>query len=295
MPDLRRRLQSDLAGVLGSEIEARWIVEEVLGPRGRDRLEPAPGEVERQTAEVRALCDRRRSGIPLQYVLGHWSFRALDLLVDPRVLIPRPETEEVVEVALAELARVAGPRDDPVVADLGTGTGAVALSFASEARGAHPRLQVWATDVDSRALAVASANRDRLGAADPGVAERVVLRRGDWFGALPQELRGGIDLVVSNPPYVAAGEWDRLQAEVRHEPFGALVAAAGSDGTPGLAAVEAVLRGAIGWLARPGAVVVELAPHQASAARDLARAVGYVDVAVRSDLTGRDRAVVCRV
>ncbi len=282
-PSTRAQAERALATRLGSPIEARWVVAHVLGDG------PSTSPVDAAAwADLTALVDRRLAGEPLQYVLGTWAFRTLELMVDRRALIPRPETEQVVEVALHELRRL-GKRE-PVVVDLGTGTGAIGLSIAVEA-GAL----VWATDADTDALALAAANRDRVTAAEPPVAVRVVLAAGDWFAAVPAELRGQIDLVVSNPPYVTAAEWPDLSREVRQEPHRALVAAAGSDGTPGLAAVEAVLVGAAAWLARPGAVVVELAPHQAAAAVDVARRAGFVDVDVARDLAGRDRAVVGRI
>jgi release factor glutamine methyltransferase len=267
-----RRLEQAATSRLGSATEARWLVEHVIHKSTMQDQE-AVG------ARVTDLVEARIAGEPLQYLLGEWAFRTLELTVDRRALIPRPETEQVVEVALGELRR-----RRPVVVDLGTGGGAVALSIAVEVPGA----QVWATDVDVGALALASANRDRVGAA-------VWLRAGSWFDALPRELLGRVDLVVSNPPYVSDAEWERLDPEVRREPYGALVAGPGSDGTPGLAGVEAVLRGSVEWLRRPGAVVVELAPHQAAAAVAVAREVGLHDVRVAPDLTGRDRAVVGRV
>jgi len=234
------------------------------------------------------LARRRLAGEPLQYLLGTWAFRHLDLVVDLRALIPRPETEQVVEVALGELRRL--DRRAPVVVDLGTGTGAIAISVAVESPA-----RVWATDADPGALALAGVNLDRVAADRPEVAERVALAVGSWFSALPADLAGRIDLVVSNPPYVAEGEWPHLDAEVHREPRQALVAADGTDGTPGLADVEAVLRGAVAWLARPGAVVVELAPHQAGAAAAMAEAIGFGDVRIERDLAGRYRAVVGRV
>ena len=280
-------VERGLAAELGSRAEARWLVEEVF-----DRHRHAAPD--QRLAELRALADRRLAGVPVQYVIGHWSFRTLELSVDPRVLIPRPETEQVVEVGLAELERSASGRPDPVVADLGTGSGAIALSLAAEAQAAHPRLQVWATDVDDQALAVASLNRARVGAADPRAAERVVLRRGSWWRALPPSLRGSLDLVVSNPPYVGEGEWAELDAEVRLEPYGALVARDGRGGVAGLADVEAVVAGAPEWLAPSGALVVEIAPHQAGAAVAAARRAGLREPRVDRDLAGRDRMLVAR-
>lgn len=235
--------------------------------------------LERTVAYVEAMVERRRRGEPLQYVLGIWGFRQLDLVVDHRVLIPRPETEAVVEVALAELRRLG--TDRALAVDLGTGSGAIALSVALEV----PAARVWGTDTSDDALAVARANLSGLGAR---VATRVRLAAGDWFEALPGELRGQVDLVVSNPPYIASHE--ALPAEVADwEPAGALV-----SGPTGLEAVARILSAAPGWLRRPGVAVVEIAPHQAEAAAELARDAGFDEVDVRPDLAGRPRALVAR-
>lgn len=246
---------------LGSPTEARWLAEFAAD----DQLED--------------LVDRRLAGEPLQYLLGEWAFRSLTLAVDRRALIPRPETEQVVETALGLLGSVRRP----VVVDLGTGSGAIALSVAAEVDGA----EVWATDLDPEALALAAENRARTGLP-------VTLRQGRWFDALPDSLRGRVDLLVSNPPYVSEAEWPALDPEVRCEPYAALVAGPGSDGTLGLAAVEAVLRGAAAWLGPAGAVVVEIAPHQAPAAVAVAGDAGFSQVRVERDLAGRDRTVVAR-
>ena len=286
----RGELEGALASRLGSAHEARWILEEVLGSVG-----------EADEAAVQALSDivtRRLAGEPLQYLLGSWSFRVLDLLVDERALIPRPETEQVVEAALAEVRRQLAPvraLDAACrVADLGTGSGAIALSSAAELGARCPSLWVAATDLDVSALQLAEANRRRVAARFPHVLAQVDLRAGDWFGALAPEWRGEVHLVVSNPPYVSEDEWPTLDPEVRREPYGALVAAAGSDGTPGFAGVEAVLVAAREWLAPGGSVVVEMAPLQAGPARELASRLGYPHVRVEPDLAGRPRAVVAR-
>ena len=233
----------------------------------------------RSLAFFDAMVARRAAGEPLQYVVGSWGFRRLDLLVDRRVLIPRPETEMVVEAALGELARLGGD----VVVDLGTGSGAIALSMAVEARPS----EVWATDSSADALAVARANLAGVGGRG---ATCVRLVEGNWFGALPAELRGRVDLVVSNPPYVAEPEVADLPPEVAgHEPRAALV-----GGPTGLEQVARIVAEAPGWLASPGALVVELAPAQASAASALARDAGFADVDVRPDLAGRLRTLVAR-
>ena len=261
--ELRARLESEL----GSAREARWLIDDVLGPAGPG----TPADVDdRAAARVTELARRRQAGEPLQYVLGHWAFRTLDVVVDRRVLIPRPETEQVVERALLELAAAAAGRPDPVVVDLGTGSGVIALSVALEAAAAHPGVSVWAVDDDAAALAVASINRDRVGVTHPGVAERVRLRLGRWFEALPDTLLGGVALLVSNPPYVAESEWAELDPEVRLEPRHALVGADGARGAGGMADVEAIVDGARRWLTPAGALVVEIAPHQATAALDAA-------------------------
>jgi release factor glutamine methyltransferase len=224
--------------------------------------------------------ERRLAGEPLQYVLGRWAFRGLDLLVDRRVLIPRPETEIVAEIALGEARR----RGEPLtVADLGTGSGALALALAAEL----PAAEVWATDVSPAALAVARAN---LAAVGPSAASRVHFAEGMWYEALPARLRGRLSVIVSNPPYVTDAEFAGLPAEVRdHEPTGALVA-----GPTGRESLEHLIAGGLDWLEPGGALVLELAPAQAGPLRALAGDAGYDGVAVRRDLAGRDRVLVAR-
>lgn len=223
-----------------------------------------------------AMVDRRKAGEPLQYVLGHWGFRHLELFVDPRVLIPRPETETVVDVALAELAGLRLDRP-PTVLDLGTGSGAIALALATEVPGAT----VWAVDRSPDALAVARANVAGVGGY---AATRVRLVEGSWFEPLPAGLQ--FDLVVANPPYVA--ESDELPAEVADwEPTGALIA--GPDGTED---IFAILDTAPDFVARPGVLVIEIAPHQATAVTARAEVAGFAGVRVDPDLTGRPRALV---
>ncbi|MEO5841208.1 MAG: peptide chain release factor N(5)-glutamine methyltransferase [Acidimicrobiales bacterium] len=264
-------------------IDARRIVEQAGG------IEPAQFSsmldelvTTRQMVAYDRMIERRLTGEPLQYVLGSWSFRLLDLYLDRRVLIPRPETEIVTEHALAEhdrSVRARGARDG-VVVDLGTGSGAIALSIAFERRGT----QVWATDVSPDALAVAQANCAGLGR----VARHVTLVHGSWFDPLPESLRGAIDVVVSNPPYVAAD--DELPAEVRDwEPFEALV-----PGPRGLEAYEAILADARSWLAGTGALVLEIGAAQGASVSELVRDSGFATAEVHADLTGRDRVVVAR-
>lgn len=235
---------------------------------------------EQAAAHFEAMVVRRERGEPLQYVVGRWGFRSLDLMVDSRVLIPRPETEQVVEVAVEEIHRQAGQ----LVADIGTGSGAIALALAAEV----PGIQVWATDTSEAALAVARANLAGLGGL---AATKVRLAHGPWFSALPARLRGRLSVVVSNPPYVAESEVDDLPAEVAEwEPRDALVA-----GPSGLEAVEVLLAEAPEWLGVPGAVVIEIAPHHEGAATSLALDAGFAEVEVQPDLAGLPRALVGRL
>ena len=305
-----RQLVEASAARLGSGAEARWIVEHALaadgwpihGPLSVSTLdEPVPPSASLLTE---TLVARRQAGEPLQYVLGTWSFRSLELAVDRRVLIPRPETEQLVEVALSELERaMAGrvrastPDRPPRIVDLGTGSGAIALSLAVEGGSRHAGLEVWATDSSPAALDVARANLDALRASapdgNPGGRGRVRWGQGRWFAALPVDLAGSIDLVVSNPPYVSAAEYPDLDPVIGDwEPIGALVAGPGSDGTGGLADVETIIAGAPRWLSGDGVLVIELAPHQADAATAMARRGGFVDVRVEPDLAGRPRVLV---
>ncbi len=277
-----RALLAEAAGLLHSGLDARRIVERASGMEGGELQLGLDDAVTARAADhFEAMVRRRAVGEPLQYVLGSWGFRSLDLFVDKRVLIPRPETESVVEVAIGEVARLGEPR--PLIVDLGTGSGAIALSLAAEVPGA----EVWATDRSADALAVARANLAGLGTAGTGVR----LAEGAWFAALPPMLRGRVQLLVSNPPYVAEREVPDLPPEVaRWEPLEALVA-----GPTGMEQVEAIVDDAPRWLSRPASLVMEIAPHQARTAVACAFAAGFSDAEVRPDLAGRLRALVARL
>ena len=275
-----RRLLAGATDSVGL-VDARRIVQSASGREGAEWVLGLDSPATRRgVAAVEAMVARRAAGEPLQYVLGRWGFRTLDLLVDRRVLIPRPETEVVAETAVDELRRLGGG-DRPVrAADLGTGSGALALTLAAEVVTA----EVWGTDVSADALAVARANLAGLGRP----ASRVRLAAGDWFAALPPDLRGRLDLVVSNPPYVAEAEV--LPPEVADwEPRPALVA-----GPAGDEAALAILADVGSWLARPGTLVLELAPSQAAGLAATAAQAGADEVRVRPDLTGRERVLVAR-
>lgn len=265
-----------------AELEARWIVEEASGREGAELLAGLddPATV-RTVAHLDAMVARRLAGEPIQYVLGHWAFRHLDLLVDRRVLIPRPETEQVVEHVLAAVDEIdarRAPDHPPLVVDLGTGSGAIALAVATE----RPRTQVWATDASAGALAVARANLAGIGRS----GSRVRLAEGSWFEALDPSLRGGIDVLASNPPYIAADE-SVAPSVVDWEPSSALVA-----GPDGLEAHREIVAGAAEWLAPDGVLVVEIGPTQAADVAACCRAAGFAVVRTEVDHAGHDRAIV---
>lgn len=221
---------------------------------------------EDELARARPLVERRGRREPLAYVLGEWGFRRLLLKVDSNVLVPRPETEIVVERCLALLAG----KESPAVLDIGTGSGAIALSIAAE----HPGARVVATDISQGALNVARENAERT-----GLADRVELR----LGHLTAHVGGTFDLVVSNPPYVPPGDWDELQPEIRlYEPREAVI---------GVGQTAAVARRALPLLVPGGWLVLEVGDGQAQEVADELGSLGYADVRISPDLAGRERVV----
>lgn len=275
--DAARKLAD--AGVADAPIQARRLVEQASGYEGGEYyvgLTKVP--TERQMAYLDSMLARRLAGEPLQYVLGSWGFRQLDLMVSPAVLIPRPETEVLAGLAVDELAR----RNPPggLAVDLGTGSGAVGLAVAAECETAR----VVLTDVSAEALGVARANLAGLGRA----AVRVSAYQGSWFEALPESLIGMVDVVACNPPYVRDDE--ELPSEVADwEPTIAL-----RGGPDGLDAVRRILVEAPRWLSPEGSVLLELSPDQMDTAADIARVGGLAVEAVHPDLAGRDRVLQCR-
>ena len=271
--DLAAECLAALDGVVDApEVETRWILEAVSGyGRGTWRLHSSEPATQRQVAWFDAIIQGRREGRPLQYLIGSWSFRSLDLFVDERVLIPRPETERLVDLVLEVIAE----RSTPTVVDLGTGSGAIALSVATE----HERAVVWATDVSRDALSVARANLAGLGRP----AERVTYCEGSWFAALPPEMAGRIDVVVSNPPYIPDGAV--LPSEVeRWEPSTAL-----RSGRDGLDALRTVIAHAPAWLRPDGWLMCEIGEDQGDAVTMCAQHAGFQFSEIVTDLVGRPR------
>jgi release factor glutamine methyltransferase len=264
---------------LGDANEARWLCEHASGLDGAE-FAAGLGEFA-TTAMVKSLEEmvrRRLAGEPLQYVMRRWAFRHLDVLIDERVLIPRPETEVLVDIAL-ELVRGV---EAPEIVDLGTGSGVIGLSLAGEL---YPKVgEVWLVDASAAALEVARANIAGIGRA--GAVVRVA--EGDWFEALPEELRGSVDVVVANPPYVAEGDDEVEESVVRWEPASALF-----SGADGLDAIRRIVADAPAWLRNGGWLVMEMGYRQGDAVRALFDA-SWSSVAVKRDLSGRDRFVVAQ-
>ncbi len=255
-------------GVPSPRVDAEHLVAKALGLTRLDLyLQHDRPLTEAELATARELVRRRGTREPLAYVLGEWGFRRLTLTTDPRALIPRPETEVVVERCLALLAGL----DEPEVLDVGTGTGAIALSIAQE----HPGARLTAVDLSEDALALAAENIERT-----GLGGHVTLTRHDLTEGLPG---GPYDLVVSNPPYVEAAEVDTLAPEVRDwEPRTATVA----DGQ-----TAAVARAAPSVLRPGGWLVLETHWDGAAAVSELLGSLGFVQVVSSPDLAGHQRVV----
>jgi release factor glutamine methyltransferase len=247
-------------------VDAELLVAHVLGLSRSELALAASRKLSRGEEEaLEPLIVRREGREPLAYVLGEWGFRRLTLGVDRRVLVPRPETEIVVERCLARITGLA----EPSVLDVGTGSGAIALAIADE----DPGALVTGIDGSAGALEVAGANVLRTGIA-------IELREWDLFAGLPD---GPWDLVVSNPPYVLPEEIEALEPEVRDwEPREALV---------GVGATEAVARGAVDVLRGGGALVLEVAARHAARVGAMLDGLAYEDVTTTQDLAGRDRVV----
>jgi release factor glutamine methyltransferase len=243
------------AGIENAHREARWLL-----------------EAARDNEAAVELAHRRAAGEPLQYLTGVAGFRRLELAVGPGVLIPRPETEVVVERAMAVL-----PANGTLV-DVGTGSGAIALAVASE----RVDVRVLATELAEEALAWALKNRGALGL-------DVELLHGNLFEPLPDELRGRVDVVVSNPPYVAEKERGSLPRDVvDHEPQLALFA------KDGLEVIRRLVEQSPEWLTPTGWLVLEIGETQAADVDALFKRHGYRDGFIEQDLTGRERIAAAR-
>ena len=261
-----------LAATVRGNVEARHEAEILLGhvlQRERAWLfshaEFAPDQL--QVDKYLELMEARQRGKPIAYLIGHRGFWTLDLQVTPEVLIPRAETELLVELALARI-----PLDGEFrIADLGTGSGAIALAIAGD----RPRARVLATDSSHAALAVASANAQRLG------IDNVEFAEGDWCAALGPRM---FDMIVSNPPYIAASDAHLGQGDLRFEPTSAL-----ASGTDGLDAIRQIIEAAPRHLGSGGWLLLEHGFDQGESVRGLLGQRGLIAVQTWQDIADHDR------
>ena len=268
--------QLEAAGNDNARSEACWMLEELLGETSaglsRRLGERLPAEKALAFSEK---LRRRASGEPLQYVIGNVDFYNVRLEVGPGVLIPRPETEELVEFVVETLCK---GRQPDGICDVCTGSGAIALSLAT----AFPNAQVFGTDISREALAWAERNLDRLGLGN------VTLLQGDLFAPLPPDER--FELVTANPPYVSQAAYEGLDAVIRdYEPRLALVAADG-----GLAFLKRIAEEAWKKLRPNGWLVCEIGDDQGDAMRKVLEKEGYEDISIRQDMAHQDRMAIGR-
>lgn len=253
--------------------EARWLVEE-FSPQNHESM-----------AAMRAAAQRRLDGEPIQYVLGHWPFRSLDLDLDSRVLIPRPETEELVGLAFDELMQ--RRLTDPLIVDLGCGSGAIGLSLLFELRQLGVHASLVAVDASSDALEVTRANATKHS------LDGVTTVRSTWFEDLDPSLRGRVDLIVANPPYVGAAEFATLDPILGYEPFGALVA----DDTPraaGFADLEVIIGQSCPWLVANGLLICEHGNMHRAAVLQAAQDAMFADAQDLDDMFGNPRFLIAK-
>lgn len=257
-------------GVENPRLNAELLVGHVLAlPRMQLYLQFERPLTEPELARLRPLVRRRGEREPLQYIVGEVEFCGLKLKVDRRALIPRPETEMLVEII-----RELGGEAPAKILDLGTGCGAIALALA----GMHPSAQIVAVDRSLDALALAEEN-----AASAGLAKQVRFLESDWFLSLAPDER--YDVIVANPPYLSSLETEESEPEVReHEPRTAL-----TPGPSGLEALEAIVREARDRLNQPGLLACETGVGQHVQLAEIARAAGYTRWMSRADMTGRER------
>jgi release factor glutamine methyltransferase len=257
-------------------LDAELLMAEALGVR-RDRLfaEPERRLTEQESAAFEEFVERRERREPIAYIVGHKAFRMIDLQVNENTLIPRPETETVVEVVIAELKRL--DKETPLVLDIGTGCGAIGLALANE----HPHVRVVATEVHPSPLEMARLNATRL-----GLADRVEFIVSDLFDDVPSEAR--FDVIVSNPPYVPVEAMRRLAPEIRgYEPHVALL-----GGTHGMDFYVRIIPAAPQFLLPGGMLAVEINDGRMLETLQLFLTAGrFDDIDVRNDLGGLPRVI----
>jgi release factor glutamine methyltransferase len=272
------------SGIDTPQLDAEILMSHALGtPRLHVISYPGQRLREEELAAFRAVVERRVKREPLAYITGEKEFWGLSFEVTPAVLVPRPETETLVDVALAQLRgewEGEAPAE-PVIADIGAGSGCVAIALAVDL----PDAVICATEVSPAAAEVARRN-----AAKHQVEARVTVLEGDLFEPIPVEVRGRLDAVVSNPPYIPSADINSLQPEIKeYEPRAAL-----DGGREGMTYHRRMLDAARGWLKPGGWVHLEVGASQAEPVAEMARAWGFRDVRITSDLAGIERVVSCK-
>ena len=274
--ELLRLMAADMtaAGVPDSEVDASLLLSHITGKNPMNlRLDSWSQVSLADEAQFRALCEKRKTRTPLQYLTGVQSFLGRDFHVDERVLIPRPETELLAERAVDALQK----RPSPAALDMCCGSGCLAVSLALGVPGAA----VHAADLSEGALAVTALNAERLGA-------KLTLHQGDLFASIPEGLR--FDVIVSNPPYIPAADCLELQEEVRREPMMAL-----DGGTDGYDFYRRIAQDAPSFLREGGVLMLEVGYDQAAAVMGLCKAAGFRDVMSHEDYQHIDRMVEARL
>ncbi|TSA55252.1 MAG: peptide chain release factor N(5)-glutamine methyltransferase [Actinobacteria bacterium] len=276
-----REMLETITQHLGNAQEARWLCEHASGMDGHEFGAQQNELVTMACAKsLDAMVRARLSGMPLQYVMKRWAFRHLDVMVDERVLIPRPETEQLVQVAL-DLAITMKTQVPLQIVDLGTGSGVIGLSIAFEL--GVDAANVWLTDASLDALDVARANMAGIGRA----AANVRVAHGSWWQALPNNLASTIDIAICNPPYIAHLDKEVASDVHDYEPHVALYA-----DENGLADLRSVIEGAPDWLKKSGWLVLEIGYQQGAVVNQMLCDSGFSSVAIHQDLAGRDRIAV---
>ncbi len=273
-----RDMVSQTADIVGDRVIAKWLCEHASGCEiGEFNSIQNELVTQRSAVHLDAMVRRYLDGEPVQYVMGRWAFRHLDLMVDQRVLIPRPETEQLPDIVMQHLQSMNAPH---VVADLGTGSGAIGLSLLHELP--IDSATVWMTDASEDAINVARANAAGIGRK----ARHARFAVGEWFNAFSDEQRESFHVIASNPPYIADSDNEVEDSVAKWEPHSALFA-----GHDGLDDIRVIASQATQWLVPGGMVVVEMGYTQADAVMQLFIDAQLTDVRVHNDTAGKPRFV----
>lgn len=276
-----RQLLSEATEQSGNRVTARWLCEHASGTDGAEFDEILDElATTRCVAHLDAMLVRLATGEPLQYVMGRWAFRYLDIMVDGRVLIPRPETEVLAGIVIEQCRLMHAGEREILVADLGTGSGVIGVSVLSEMP--LESCTVWMTDISEDAVHVARANAVGVGRAATGACFAV----GSWCAALPDDKRHQFDVIVANPPYIAIDDAEVDPSVRQWEPHSALF-----SGNDGLDDISLIVKQSTSWLRAGGMLAIEMGYRQGASVKKLFLDHGYVDVVVHRDLADRERFV----